>query len=310
MSQWMLKVGAAIVPLCNLLQEKIIEYDVAWSDETTVQVLREPGKRAQSKSYMWCFMGGPPQERIVIYQYHASRSGRIAREFFEGYKGGLHCDGYSGYTALISSKDIVGLNCMAHVRRKFIEALPNGKMKGISGTVVRMLQKIYRIEAVLKEQNATADTIKHTRQEKSQPLLDALKIILDEKVSTVPPKSKLGEAIRYTLNRWPYLLTYLLDGRYEIDNNRCERSIKPFVMGRKAWLFSTSVAGAHASSRLFSLVETAKANALCPDAYLNYIFKMLPYCNRVEDYEALLPWNVKAALLDAKEDSEKVEAPA
>jgi len=299
MSKWMLKVGDALIPLCNLLQEKIVDYDVAYADETTLQVLKEPGRRAQTKSYMWCFMGGPPDKRIITYQYHVSRKAEIAEQFFKGYQGALHCDGYSGYAKLIQSENIVGLNCMAHVRRKFVDALPNGKMKGISGQVVRILRQLYKIEQTLKEEAAKAEVIKSVRQEKSKPILEALKTYLDTKVQSVPPKSKVGEAISYTLKRWPYLITYLSDSRYEIDSNRCERAIKPFVMGRKAWLFSNSTHGAHTSARLFSLIETAKANEIEPCIYLNYVFEKLAFCQVLEDYEALLPWRVKASLADS-----------
>lgn len=300
MSEWMIKVGEAVIPLTNLMQEKIIEYDIAFADETTLQVLREPGRPAQSKSYIWCFMGGPPSERIAIYQYHPSRSADVATQFFDGFEGALHCDGYNGYASLIKSEKIVGVNCMAHARRKFVEALPNGKMKGVSGQVVRIIAKLYKIEAFLKARKANVDEIKKVRLDKAKPILKELKAYLVEKSLSVPPKSKVGLAISYTLKRWPYLTTYLLDGRYEIDNNRCERAIKPFVMGRKAWLFATSVAGAHTSARLFSLIETAKANDIDPDIYLNYLFIKLPYCKSIEDYENLLPWNVEKALSDFK----------
>src|ERR1700688_1597962 len=126
MSTWMLFVGEAITPLINLLQEYILNYDVAYADETTVQVLNEPDRRAQAKSYMWCFMGGPPDQYAIIYQYHPTRAGNIAAEFFADYVGGLHCDGYTGYDSLLKTNKIIGINCLAHVRRKFIEALPNG----------------------------------------------------------------------------------------------------------------------------------------------------------------------------------------
>lgn len=300
MSQWMLKIGTAITPIVNLLQEKILDYDVSFADETTLQVLNEPGRRAQTKSYMWCFIGGPLHEQIIIYQYHASRKGEIVEQFFEDYQGALHCDGYGGYAKFIASKDIVGINCMAHVRRKFMDALPNGKVKGVSGQVVRVLRELYKIEDKMKNEKLDAVSIKKSRQEKSKPILEKLKTYLDEKAPTTPPKSKVGEAIRYTLKRWHYLTTYLQDGRYEIDNNRAERAIKPFVMGRKAWLFSNSTAGAHTSARLYSLIETAKANEIEPIKYLEYLFTKLPYCKHIDDYEALLPWYVKPALENFK----------
>jgi transposase len=292
MSTWMLKVGEAIIPLVNLLQDNILEHDVAFADETTVQVLKEPGRRPETKSYMWCFIGGPPDQRSIIYQYHPSRKGDVATTFFTGYEGGLHCDGYAGYGALLASPGLTGVNCWAHVRRKFIEAQPNGKAKGVSGYVIKCIRALYQLEAGLKEVGADTATIKAARQAKAKPLLEELKRYLDNRAASVLPKSKLGGAVQYTRKRWPYLITYLEDGRYEIDNNRTERAIKPFVMGRKAWLFANSVGGAHTSARLFSLIETAKAHQLNPLDYLEYLFKELPTCQTLDDYEKLLPWHV------------------
>jgi transposase len=292
MSVWMLKAGKSATPLINLMQDNIISYDVAFADETTVQVLKEPERRAQSKSYMWCFSGGSPDKRVVIYQYHQTREADVANQFFAEYKGGLHCDGYSGYNALFKSNDITGINCWAHVRRKFMEALPNGKEKGVSGHVVRVIRALYKIEEKLKAVRADHDTIKRIRQQQAKPILDDLKKYLDEKSPSVLHSSKLGAAIEYTRKRWPYLLTYLQDGRYEIDNNRSERAIKPFVCGRKNWLFSSSVDGAHASANLFSLIESAKLHDLDPVKYLAHVFKELPNCKVVADYEALLPYAV------------------
>jgi transposase len=292
MSVWMLKSGKFVTPLINLMQDNIISYDVAFSDETVVQVLNEPERRAQSKSYMWCFSGGPPDKRVVIYQYHQTREADVANQFFADYKGGLHCDGYSGYNALFKSNDITGINCWAHVRRKFMEALPHGKEKGVSGHVVRVIRALYKIEEKLKEVHADHDMTKGIRQQQAKPILDDLKKYLDEKSSSVLHSSKLGAAIEYTRKRWSYLLSYLQDGRYEIDNNRSERAIKPFVCGRKNWLFSNSVDGAHASANLFSLIESAKLNDLDPVKYLTHVFKELPNCKVVADYEALLPYAV------------------
>ena len=292
MSLWMVRVGRAITPIINLMQDSILNYDVSFADETTVQVLNEPDRRAQAKSYMWCFIGGAPSSRVVIYQYHQTREANVANTFFDGYQGALHCDGYSGYNPLFKTEGIIGINCWAHVRRKFVEALPQGKEKGISGHVVRTIRVLYKIEAGLKAIHANADKIKETRQREAQPILDDLKKYLDEKRSSVLPSANLGKAIEYTLKRWSNLLTYLQDGRYEIDNNRSEREIKPFVCGRKNWLFSNSTRGAAASANLFSLIQTAKLHHLDPVRYLAYIFKELPNCKVIADYEALLPYSI------------------
>jgi transposase len=288
----MVKAGIAITPIINLMQDNILSYDVSFADETTIQVLNEPGKRAQSKSYMWCFIGGPPDKHVVIYQYHPTREADVANQFFAEYQGGLHCDGYSGYSPLFKTAGIVGINCWAHVRRKFVEALPQGKEKGVSGQVVRMIRALYKIEEKLKAAHANHEKIRESRQQQAKPILDNLKKYLDEKSQSVLPSSKVGKAIEYTLKRWPYLLTYLEDGRYEIDNNRCERAIKPFVCGRKNWLFCNSVEGAHASANLFSLIESAKLCGLDPVKYLTHVFKELPNCKTVADYEALLPFAI------------------
>lgn len=293
MSNWMLKAGKAIIPLINLSQDTILNYDVAFADETTVQVLNEPNRRAQTKSFMWCFSGGPPDKRVVIYQYHSTRGAEVANQFFVDYQGGLHCDGYAGYNALLQSKEITGINCWAHVRRKFMDALPQGKEKGVSGHVVRVIRVLYQIEENLKAAKADIETIKTFRLQQSKPILDDLKIYLYEKSKTVLRSSKIGTAIEYTRKRWAYLVTYLLDGRYEIDNNRSERAIKPFVCGRNNWLFSNSVEGATASANLFSVIETAKQHELDPVKYLTHVFKELPNCKTVSDYEKLMPYNIR-----------------
>ena len=293
MSIWMLKVGSAITPLINLMQEEILNYDVAYADETTVQVLDEPGRRARTKSFMWCFIGGVPHKAVTIYQYHPTRKGEIVNQFLEGYRGGLHCDGYTGYQKLIQSGQVTGLNCWAHVRRKFMEALPNGEEKGVAGYVVGQIRKLYYIEALIKRRDYEDPAIKAIRKKMAKPVLEGLKVYLDEKARTSLPQGALGKAIAYTRQRWKYLITYLEDGRYEIDNNRTERAIKPFVMGRNNWLFSQSVDGAHTSARLYSLIETAKMHLLHPVAYLKHLFTELPHCKTVGDYEALLPYNIQ-----------------
>ena len=298
MSQWVIKASAAVIPLINLLEDNVLNYDIAFADETSIQVLKEPGRRAQNKSYIWCFIGGPPGKRSIIYQYHETREAKATEQFFEGYQGGLHCDGYAGYQKLIASEKITGINCLAHVRRKFMEALPSGKEKGVAGHVVKLIRALYQIESELTILKADTATIQKVRNEKSKPILETLKAYLEEKKPCLPKESPTGKAIDYTLKRWPYLMTYLKDGRFEIDNNRSERAIKPFTIGRKNWLFANTPLGAHASARLYSLIESAKANRVEPRAYLQYIFKELPLCQSVEDYEVLLPWNLTEQLPD------------
>lgn len=233
MCDWVLKVSNAVIPLINLLQEKISDYDVAFADETTLQVLNEPNRKAQTKSYMWCFIGGYADQRVIIYQYHPTRKGEIAKEFFAGFAGGLHCDGYTGYESLTKRNDIIGVNCWAHCRRKFVEALPNGKEKGVSGHIVRTLRKLYEIEESLKAADASPEQVREVRQEKSKPMLDELGKYLVEKQKCVPPKSAVGAAISYTLKRWSQLITYLEDGRYEIETTVQKERSSPLLWGAR-----------------------------------------------------------------------------
>lgn len=291
MSRWILAIGEAIVPLTNLLSDEIRNYDIAYADETTIQVLNEPNKKSQAKSYVWCFIGGPPDRQSIIYEYHPTRKAQIPETFFEGFKGAIHCDGYQGYNNLLNSPDIIGLNCLAHSRRKFFEAC-GGKPYGIAAEVLKLIAKAYHIESQLKKENATVEQIFKIRLQKSKPILDKIYDKLISNKNSVAPKSGIGKAIKYTLDRWQYLINYLKDGRFEIDNNRSERQIKPFVIGRKNWMFAVSQHGANSSTRLFSLIETAKANKLNVFEYLRYVFDHLPSCQTVTDYEKLLPFNL------------------
>ena len=248
MSLWMIRVGQCATPLINLLRDYMLDYDIAYSDETTVQVLKEPGRSPSSKSYIWTFIGGPPDRRAILYRYEQTRSGSCATDFFDGFSGAIHTDGYSGYNALSSQEGVTRLGCFAHARRKFIEALPNGKMKGKSAEAVRLIGKLYHIEKNLKAEKATHQTIYERRQDQSRPILEDLKRLLEDALPKVPPKSPIAAACSYTLKQWPYLMNYIEDGRYEIDNNRAERAIKPFVIGRNyvhyrimlRWLLASS----------------------------------------------------------------------
>ena len=299
LANWMIKSGELVQPLINLMRDHLLEYDIIQMDETTVQVLKEPNKPATSKSYMWVQRGGPPDQRILLFDYDASRSGLIPKTLLAGYKGYLQTDGYDGYLAVGADPNIIHLGCMAHVRRKFDEAV-KAVAKGAKSKAheaVKRIRKLYAIEKALREEKASAQRRFEVRNEKARPILTELKSWLDELLPLVPPKSTLGKVLNYMASQWSGLLRYLDDGRLEIDNNGVENAIRPFVVGRKGWLFSNSVAGAKASANLYSLIETAKANGLEPFAYLRYLFTKLPYAQTADDYEKLLPWNVDQAAL-------------
>lgn len=293
LSQWVIRCGDLLQPIINLMQEKLLEYDIAFADETTVQVLKEIGRKPESKSYMWVFGGGMPESFAWIFQYEPSRSGDVPLAFWDGFKGYLHADAYSGYCQLEKKFPIIIVNCLAHARRKFAEIVKVSKKRGVANVVVERIAELYKIEKILKLEGGTEDEIYKIRQEKSKPILEKLKIYLEEKTAGVLPKSMLGKAFAYILTHWNGLIKYLDDGRLEIDNNRTERVIKPFATGRKNWLFSDSVPGANASANIYSLIQTCKVHGVEPYKYLRYVLSEINKCASVEDYEKLLPYNYK-----------------
>jgi hypothetical protein len=289
----MIKAGALIQPLINLLQDRLLSADILQMDETPVQVLKEPGKTAQSKSYLWVQRGGPPQKPIVLYHYDPGRGAEVAKRLLEGFSGYLQTDGYAGYHAAVAVHGLTPVGCMAHARRKFMEAVKaqgRNKKRGKAHRGLTLIQKLYRIEK--RARQLSPEDRYQQRQQQAKPLLDEIRAWLDQVLPQVPPTSATGKALHYLHNEWSKLVRYLDDGRLEIDNNAAENAIRPFVLGRKNWLFSDSVHGVKASANLYSLIETAKANRLEPYAYLRYLFTELPKAHSVEQIEALLPENV------------------
>jgi hypothetical protein len=270
-----------------------VDYDIVQMDETTVQVLKEVGKTAQSKSYLWLQRGGPPDQPVVLYHYDPGRGAEVAKRLLEGFKGYLQTDGYDGYNAAVAVGDLTHVGCMAHARRKFSEAVkaqgPN-KQCGKAHRGLTLIQKLYRIEKQARD--LTPENRHGHRQHHARPLLNELRSWLDAALPEVPPTSATGKALNYLHNEWAKLIRYLDDGRLEIDNNAAENAIRPFVVGRKNWLFSDTVKGVKASANLYSLIETAKANGLEPYAYLRYLFTELPKAETVAAIETLLPGNL------------------
>ncbi len=294
LANWMIRAGTLVQPVINLLRDRLLDYDILQMDETTVQVLKEPGKTAQSKSYLWLQRGGPPAQPVLLFDYDPSRSQAVPKRLLAGFKGSLQTDGYDGYNAVVTMNGLTHVGCMAHARRKFSEAVKaQGKKKrqGKAQQGLARIQKLYRIE---KQVRTLSPEARHDhRQQHARPLLDELRGWLDDVLAQVPPTSTTGKALNYLHNEWPKLIRHLEDGRLEIDNNLAENAIRPFVIGRKNWLFSDSVKGVKASANLYSLIETAKANGLEPYAYLRYLFTELPKAETVEAIEALLPGTIE-----------------
>lgn len=295
LSQWVLKCGDLFKPLINLMQDDILSHDVSYADETTLQVLKEPGRSSQQKSYMWLFGGGAPERFAWVYQYHPSRNSQVADTFFYDYQGYVHVDGYSGYNCL-EYRGITLVGCMAHARRKFFEVSQAAKKKkGLAHHALTVFKKLYAIEAQAKENAFSPEKIKQDRQNIAKPILESFMAWCHEKSTKVPPKSPIGKAIAYTINHRRRLSVYLNDGRLDIDNNRTERAIKPFVIGRKNWLFNNSHKGAMAAANIYSLIETCKVHQLDPYAYLRFLLQRIPLAETLDDLENLLPYRCDKA---------------
>ncbi len=307
LANWMTQAAVCCQPIIDLLQQEIRSGPMINIDESPFQVLKEPGRSDITKSYMWVFCGGPLHAPTVLYQYHPTRSGSVVRDMLEDYLGFVQSDGYSGYDQLSRNPNIIHLGCLTHARRKFVEVnkgrkKSRGKKKasqGLADEALEFIGALYHIERHARETEFSYDQIQALRQEKAKPILDRLKIWLDTHHPSVPPKSLLGKAIQYALNQWERLIVYIDAGFLKPDNNVAENAIRPFVLGRKNWLFAGAPKGADASATFFSLIETAKTNGLEPYAYLRYLFEKLPLAQGEADYLKLLPNRVDKATIDA-----------
>jgi transposase len=290
MANWMIYCSERwLEPLYELMKSLMKGEDILHADETVLQVLREPGRASRTNSYMWLYMTGIfAAISAVLYEYQETRSSSHPKKFLDEFSGYLHCDGYSGYHTLPIDITIVG--CWAHARRKFDEAVksapPDGQTTSRSQEGLDLCNKLFVLERQYEELSPQERL--EARLKYSKPVSDEL-FAWAESVGALP-KSALGRAIHYLLEQRPYLENVYRDGRVELSNNRAERGIKPFVIGRKNWLFSASPKGAKASSVIYSLIETAKMNKLKPFEYLKHIFETMPNITTAE-YASLLPWS-------------------
>lgn len=292
MASWVIKgTGTWLAPLYERMRTHLLKEDIIHADETVLNVLDEKDNK---KNYMWLYASGDrSSKRIILYDYQKSRAARHAKNFLKGYSGYLQTDGYAAYGGL---DEVRHMACMAHARRKFKEALdaaPDSAALGStkSSEALKMFRRLYAVEK--QASNLSNEERHQKRQEASKPVLDKFHAWLIEESRKTLPKSKLGQAISYTLKLWDKLIIYIEDGRLSIDNNLAERAIKPFVIGRKNFLFSKSPLGATASGIAYSIIETAKANNLLPFQYLTHLFEMLPNINLTDSsaLEACLPWS-------------------
>lgn len=281
LSHWVLKTGEALKPLYEYLCKKVVGSGYVQADETTLQVLKEENRKAETSSYMWMYKTGV--EPYVVYEYQPTRGGEHPRKFLKGFKGILQTDDWHAYKGC--SKTWV--KCWAHARRKFYEVYKlSGKKKGVAYEVLKLISKLYKIERECQEKGLSYEKIQAIREKEATPILEMIKRILDEKIPLAAPRSDIGNALRYTLKNWEGLTAYIKEGRIQIDNNAAERCIKPFVIGRKNWLFNNNVRGAEVSAILFSILETAKAHGVNVQKYLHFILEKQPTSNNMKD---LLP---------------------
>lgn len=284
MANWLLNISEKwLRPVYDTLREQLCREPVLHADETRLQVLKEPGRSSTSKSYMWLYRtSGCAKQSIVLYEYQPTRKAEHAEAFLKGFSGWLHADGYQGYHKLPENIRVVG--CWAHARRKFDEALqtlPKEMQRDAPAVIGECYcPRLFKLEQAFAE--LTPEERYEKRLEQEKPVLDALLSWANEMQAKTALKSALGRAIHYLLEQWPYLTRYLEDGRLELSNNRAERSIKPFVMGRKNWLFANTPGGAQASAVIYSLIETAKENALDPYRYLLWVLQNAPQLSETD----------------------------
>ena len=279
-----------LVAIYSRMTELLLQESVTHADETTVQVLHEPGREAKTKSYEWLYRTGAYSKRkIVIYEYRETRKQDNPKAFLKGFKGYMHTDGYQAYHNLVS--DIIIVGCWAHARRyweKLYESIKDTNARNGSNAE-RGLVYINLLFAFEDEfRDLTPEDRHEKRLEYSKPVSDDF----FDWAGTLSalPKSLLGEAVHYSLAQREYLENVYLDGRLELSNNAAERAIRPFVQGRKQWLFSNTPGGAESSSIYYSIIETAKENSLNPYQYMKFLLERLPSA-KTSDLDSLLPWS-------------------
>lgn len=305
LAQWMIKAAEDLLkPLLLLMETYLLSVDYLHADETTVQVLEEPGRYPWQKSYFWVRVSGagPP---IILVNYDRSRAGVVANGLFSGFKGFLQTDAYSGYNPVSARIEVTAVGCWAHARRKYDAVLKSvGRASQRTEAVLArealgFIRRLYQIEREIKGQSPQERL--RRRQTDSQAVLDELAAWRDQHLGYAAAQGgSLAKAFTYLTNQWGRLVCFVQDERLRLDNNRAEQHIRPIAQGRRAWLFAKSEDGAHASAAWYSIVETAKANGLEPYHYLRWLFIELPrYLQQGWPLDPLLPWNVTSDQINA-----------
>jgi len=294
MCRWAVEVGRKCEPLIELMHREVRAGPLIQMDETTVQVMGESGRANTSKSYMWVIRGGDPRHPVLLYQYHRSRSAEVPLAYLKGYEGYLQTDGYAGYNEVGSEPGIIHAGCWAHVRRKFVDAQRPHKRAGSAQEALSRISKMYKIEKSLRAMDLSDEKFVRRRKEEVGDILEDFHPWLEKKSLQVPPSTLMGKAVGYALSQWEKLQKYLEKAFMSPDTNLVENAIRPFVVGRKNWLFQGSPQGAYASSAIYSLIESAKANGHEPYRYFMKLFEQMPHAVTEDDYRRLLPQNLPA----------------
>ena len=258
MSNWQQKAYEKLQPLYTLLKKAVRSGPVMQMDETEVQVIGEENRSNLQKSHMWLARGGPVGKKVIWYEYHPTRAAYNAREFLQGYRGYLQTDGYIGYDSAV--KDLPGIiqvGCFAHARRKFFEAAKISCKGRSAEEGIKYIRSLYTIENELRDKDMDNGMFLSERKARAGPVLEKFKAWLLKRKNEVPESTLLGKAVYYSLAQWDKMVAYLESPYLTPDNNACENAIRPFVIGRKNWLFCQSVDGAKSSCGMFTLIETA-----------------------------------------------------
>ena len=285
MARWLIQVSEKLIPIWNVLEERVLNSGYMAIDATKVQVLKEKDREAKAKSFMW--VRGSPELGIVLFDYNISGGGKVAKNLIEGFKGGVQADAHKGY-GVLDKDEILLLGCMMHARRRFHKAWLGGNKKpGLAEIGLKMFKRLYKFEKAYKEAGLSRERRYEARLKDVKPYMEKIKKWCEKKKPKVIKESPLGNAINYYINEYEELSAFLKNGRYEIDNGWVERMIRKFAIGRNNWMFSDTVEGAHASSILYSFALTAKVNGKDPFKVMTDIFKKLPAAETIDDYEKL-----------------------
>ena len=260
-----------IEPLYETLKRKVLLSDYLMADETPLPVQTKDKPNSTHKGFDWVYFA--PVERLVLFDYRKSRSMHGPDEILKDFSGYLQTDGYEAYSHFEKQEGITLLSCMAHARRYFDKAKDNDYDRAVKA--LKMIQNLYAIERNAKEQELNPKQIKALREKEAVHRLKEMKDWLKEEIYNVLPKSAIGKAIAYTLKLWPRLIRYVEDGRFQIDNNLIENSIRPVALGRKNYLFAGSHEAAQKAAMVYSLLATCKINNVEPFKWLENVLTVI-----------------------------------